>query len=251
MTLSRSRLERRLSRPFKYFERVESTNDVAKAWLLAGAPEGAVVIADQQTRGRGRQGRQWRTPPKAALALSLILKPERAFLPRLNMVAALSVCDLVRECGCADVSVKWPNDVQVNGMKVSGVLPEAIWAAGELKGAALGIGVNVRVDFSGSGLRHSAISLEDVVNRTLDRTELLAALLRHFDRWHAKIATPELFAAWKARLNTLNREVSVNGIEGVALDLRCDGALLIRDGAGELHYATAGELAPSDGGERR
>ena len=121
VTLSQGLLERRLTRPFKYFDRVESSNDEALAWLAAGAPEGAAVIANEQTRGRGRKGRDWHTPPNVALALSLILKPDSALLPRLNMVAALSVYDLARETGCQVVGIKWPNDVQVNGLKVSGV----------------------------------------------------------------------------------------------------------------------------------
>ena len=211
MSLSEARLQKRLRRSFRYYERVGSTNDAAKAWLAAGAPEGAVVIANQQTRGRGRKGREWHTPPNAALALSVILKPGSAFLPRLNMVAALSVFDLARGCGCANVSLKSPNDVLANGLKISGVLPEAIWQAGELQGVVLGIGVNVRVDFSESALRDAATSLEAVVCRPLDRAELTAALLRHVDRWYEQIASPDLPRAWQARLTAPNQAASADG----------------------------------------
>ncbi len=251
LSLSEARLQKRLARTFKYYERVGSTNDEAKAWLAAGAPEGAVVIANEQTRGRGRMGRAWRTPPHAALALSIILKPEAACLPRLNMVAAMSVFDLARDCGCADIGIKWPNDVQVEGMKISGVLPEAIWQGGRLRGAVLGIGVNVRVDFRQSALRDGAISLEDVVKGPLDRAELIAALLRHVDRWYAQIATPALFSRWKARLNTLNTQVSVNGLSGIALDATADGALLIQDEVGIIHRACAGAVSAPEQDERR
>lgn len=249
MTLSETRLRRRLTRPFKYFERVESANDVAKAWLLAGAPGGAVVIANEQTRGRGRKGREWRSPPDAALALSLILKPERAFLPRLNMVAALSVADLASACGCENVGIKWPNDVQVNGLKLSGVLPEAIWEGDRLRGAILGIGVNVRVDFSRSALHDVAISLEDAVEGPLDRLDLLATLLRRIDHWYSQIASPRLHSRWKARLSTLNQMVSIDGRSGVAVDATADGALLIRDEWGVIHRAGAGDLIVHAGSE--
>lgn len=242
MTLSQKLLEEYLTRPFKYFERVDSSNDEALAWLEAGAPEGAVVIANEQTRGRGRRGRHWHTPPNVALALSLILKPDSAFLPRLNMVAALGVYDLARECGCEVVGIKWPNDVQVNGLKVSGVLPEAIWEAGELRGAILGIGVNVRLDFSGTEMRDSAISLEDVVRMRLNRAELIATLLRRIDHWYCRIASPALVSTWKSRLTTLGQRVSVNDVKGVALDVDADGALLIRDDKGQIHHTDAADL---------
>lgn len=242
MTLSQKLLEEYLNRPFKYFERVESSNDEAAAWLAAGAPEGAAVIANEQTRGRGRRSRHWHTPPNVALALSLILKPDSALLPRLNMVAALGVYDLARETGCEVVGVKWPNDVQVNGLKVSGVLPEAIWEAGELRGAILGIGVNVRLDFSGTELRDSAISLEDVVQQRLCRAELIATLLRRIDHWYSRIASPTLHSTWKSRLSTLGQSVSVNGVKGVALDVDAEGVLLIRDDKGHIHQTDAADL---------
>lgn len=251
MTLSQELLERRLTRPFKYFERADSSNDEAKAWLEAGAPEGAAVIANEQTRGRGRKGRHWHTPPDVALALSLIIKPDSALLPRLNMLAALSVYDLVRECGCEVVGIKWPNDVQVNGLKVSGVLPEAIWEAGELRGAVLGIGVNVRLDFGGTELRETAISLEDVVQTRLDRVELIATLLRRIDHWYCRIAAPSLFSTWKSRLNTLGQRVSVNGVTGVALDVDAEGALLIRDDKGHIHQSDAADLIIHSASESR
>ena len=251
MTLSQELLEQRLTRPFKYFERVESSNDEAKAWLADGAPEGAVVIANEQTRGRGRKRRSWHTPPNVALALSLILKPDSALLPRLNMIAALSVYDLVRECGCEDVGIKWPNDVQVNGLKVSGILPESIWEAGKLRGAILGIGVNVRMDFSGTGLRESAVNLEDVVNTRLDRGELIATLLPRIDHWYRQIASPTLFSTWKSRLNTIFQSVTVDGVKGVALDVNAAGALLIRDENGNVHQSDAGDLFIHAANERR
>ncbi|MCY4063691.1 MAG: biotin--[acetyl-CoA-carboxylase] ligase [Chloroflexi bacterium] len=251
VTLSQELLEQRLTRPFKYFDRVESSNDEAAAWLAAGAPEGAGVIANEQTRGRGRGGRHWHTPPNVALALSLILKPNSAYLPRLNMLAALSVYDLARECGCEVVGIKWPNDVQVNGLKVSGVLPEAIWEAGELRGAILGIGVNVRMDFNGTELQESAISLEDVVKKRLDRGELIANLLRRINHWYCRIASPTLFSTWKSRLNTLGQSVTVNGVKGVALDVNTVGALLIRDDKGQTHRIDAGDLIIKSANESR
>ncbi|MCY3797775.1 MAG: biotin--[acetyl-CoA-carboxylase] ligase [Chloroflexi bacterium] len=241
MTISQTLLERVLSRPFKYLDQVNSTNDTAKAWLAAGAPEGAVVIAGAQTRGRGRHGRSWHTPPDAALALSLILKPPEAFLPRLNMVAALSVYDLARKCGCKNVAIKWPNDILVDGKKASGVLTETVWEGGDSVGAIVGIGVNVRIDFEGSALSVTAISLEDVVERRLDRVQLTEFLLSRFDYWYRRIATPTVFREWRARLVTLNQTIAIDEVKGVAFDVTAEGALLIRDANGRVHQAQAGD----------
>jgi BirA family biotin operon repressor/biotin-[acetyl-CoA-carboxylase] ligase len=245
MTLSQSLLEQVLTRPFRYYDQVDSTNDVARAWLEAGAPAGAVVIAGEQTRGRGRHGRRWHTPPGAALALSVILKPSAAFLPRLNMLAALSVFDLAQAIGCRDVGIKWPNDVQACGRKLSGVLVEAIWEGDQLVGAVVGIGVNVCIDFSDSPLRDSAISLEDVVKRPLDRAQLISDLLGRIDHWYKAIATGSVQRAWRARLTTLHQAVVVNNIAGVAINVTPDGALLIRDANGRVHQTEAGELVVS------
>lgn len=247
MTLSQTLLEKVLRRPFRYHDQVDSTNDTAKAWLKDGAPEGAVVIAGEQRRGRGRHGRNWHTPPETALAISLILKPPEAFLPRLNMVAALCVYDLAQECGCEFVRIKWPNDILVNGKKVSGVLAETVWEGGALVGAIVGIGVNVRIDFSGHALEATAISLEDVVERRLDRVRLTEYLLCRFDRWYHLIATPAVFREWRARLDALNHTVAVNKLVGVAFDVSPEGALLIRDASGRVHQAYAGDLAVLSG----
>ncbi len=251
MTLSQTLLAKVLTRPFRYRDQVDSTNDAAKEWLVDGAPEGAVVIAGEQTRGRGRHGRSWHTPPGAALALSLILKPPEAFLPRLNMAAALSVYDVAREYGCRDIGIKWPNDVQVSGRKLSGILVEAIWEGDQLVGAVVGIGVNVRIDFRESALGDTAISLEDVVKRRLDRVQLTSNLLGRIDHWYREIETGSVQKVWRARLSTLNQAVVVNNIAGVAFNVTSDGALLIRDAKGRVHQTAAGELVVSSREEIR
>lgn len=247
MTLSQTLLENVLRRPFRYHDQLDSTNDTAKAWLVDGAPEGAAIIAGEQKRGRGRHGRSWHTPPDAALALSLILKPPEAFLSRLNMVAALSVYDLAQKCGCKIVRIKWPNDILVDGKKVSGVLVETVWQGGDLVGAIVGIGVNVRIDFSGNALEATAISLEDVVEGRLDRVRLTEYLLFRFDHWYRLIATPAVFREWRARLDTLNHSVAVDKVIGVAFDVSPEGALLIRDASGRVHHINAGDLVVLSG----
>ncbi|MCY4072717.1 MAG: biotin--[acetyl-CoA-carboxylase] ligase [Chloroflexi bacterium] len=242
MTLSKAIVTSRLDRPVKYYESIGSTNDAAKAWLEAGAPDRAAVVANAQSRGRGRKGRAWQTPPDAALALSVILRPQRHLVPQVNFLGALAVCDLAAEAGCSMIGIKWPNDVQVNGKKIAGILPEVVWEGPEALGVVLGIGLNVRIDFSRSELADTATSLESIVNRRLDRADLLQSLLGHVDGWYSHINEEILFRSWKSRLNMLGARIEVEDLVGRAADVLPDGSLLLRDSFGALHTVEAGDV---------
>ncbi|GAB4315918.1 MAG: hypothetical protein Kow00117_07750 [Phototrophicales bacterium] len=229
-------------RSFRYYPQVDSTQDIALAWLRDGAEAGAAVICDEQLKGRGRQGRVWHTPPGVALALSVILKPIPSGMKHITMLGALAIADMLDSLGMQDVTIKWPNDVRLQGRKVCGVLPEAAWDGDRLLGVALGMGVNVRVDFTGTDLEHTAISIEPVLGRTVERVQLIQTLLQRVDFWAMRLGTPELFEAWKSRLDTLGQMVVVNGISGRAEAVNRDGALLVRDGTGMLHTIIAGDI---------
>lgn len=242
MTLSESILQQKLVQPFRFFKRVASTNDLAKSWLREGGPHGAVVVADEQVRGRGRSGRAWRTPPGAALAISVILRPPAAQSARINMIGALSVFDLATQVGCEKIGVKWPNDIQARGKKISGILVENVWMQDDLHGVVLGIGVNVRIDFSGTDLRETAISLEDVAGLSLDRADLLCTLLERVEYWYQRIDADDVFDIWRSRLNMLGNPVVAEGITGRALDVTAAGALLVEDCRGVVHKVIAGDV---------
>lgn len=245
MSLSEKSLRRVLSREFRYYRRVKSTNDLAKTWLLEGAVEGAVVIADEQLSGRGRRNRVWHTPPGLALALSVILKPDPPHAPAVNMLGALSVFDLADQLGCTDVGIKWPNDVQIAGKKVSGLLAENVWQGERLLGVVLGIGINVRLDFAGTELEGRAISLEDATGPRLDRTELIGSLLERVDHWQAK-RPDEILRVWKRRLNMMGGAVVVDGFRGIARDVLPSGALLVKSESGEVRAVLAGDVFTFD-----
>lgn len=246
--LTRNRLDTVLPpRPFQYFSRIDSTMNFARDWLRDGAPSGAVVIADEQLWGRGRRGRYWHTPPGVALAVSVIMHPTYEALPQIMMLGALAIVDLLDDLGANEVGIKWPNDVLLKNRKVSGVLPETEWEGDTLRGVVLGIGVNVRVDFAGTELENTATSLETELARSLDRTDLLVTLLNRIDHWTAQLATPALFTAWKARLQTLGQSVTVMGdsgiVTGIAQDIDEAGALLVRTASGEVQRVIAGDLS--------
>lgn len=247
MTLSPDRLSTVLTgRPFRYYDQVESTNDLAKAWLAEDAPSGAVVIADEQVKGRGRLGRSWQTPPGTAIAMSVILKPTRQQLPTMTQVASLSIAEMLDTLKADDVGIKWPNDVLLKGKKVAGILVEAEWQGDALRGVVIGMGVNVRVDFSGTELENYATSIEHALGLRLDRSELIKVILERITYWNTFSTGERLFNTWKARLTTLQQTVTVETqqgvINGLAEAVTPDGALLVRDDNGQLHTVLAGDI---------
>ncbi len=248
MELTESRLAGLLgTRQFRFYPQADSTNDLALKWLTQGAISGSVVLADEQIKGKGRLGRSWYTPPGTALIVSVILKPAAQHLPRVTMLGALVIAEMLEAVGTAHVGIKWPNDVQLNGQKVSGVLPEAVWEGKELRGVVLGMGINVRIDFTNTELADRAVSIEPFLGHPVDRADLLVKLLSRIDYWSPQLGTSELFRAWESRLTTLGHEISLqNGgqlVHGKAESVDEDGALLVRDITNEFHRILAGDIA--------
>ncbi len=247
MTLTSGQLSKVLKdRPFRYFEQIGSTNDEALAWAQAGAPAGAVVIADEQTHGRGRQGRTWIAPPGTALMQSIILRPEPDQLSRLTMLGAVAVCAALDGLGVPDVTIKWPNDVRLRGLKICGVLPETSWMNHQLTGVVLGIGLNVSVDFTATLLSGTATSIQMALGHPVDRLDVLPRLLDAVDLWAARLGSADLFDVWRGRLDTIGRLVRVASgekvVEGVAEAVDDQGALLVRQSDGVLRRVVAGDI---------
>jgi BirA family biotin operon repressor/biotin-[acetyl-CoA-carboxylase] ligase len=233
------------NRPFRYFEQIGSTNDEALSWAQSGAPAGAVVIADEQTRGRGRQGRTWVSPPGTSLMQSIVLRPEPDQLSRLTMLGAVAVSATLDRLGVPDVTIKWPNDIRVRGLKICGVLPEAAWDNDRLTGVVIGIGLNVSVDFAGTSLYDTATSIQAALGRPVDRLDVLPHLLDAVDAWAARLDSAELFETWRARLDTIGRSVRIASdqvVEGIAESVDDQGALVVRESDGALRRVVAGDI---------
>ena len=247
MAFSAERLQSVLGkRRFKFYEAVGSTNDVALAWLTEGAPAGSVVVADEQTRGRGRLGRTWFAPPGTALMFTYLLRPSVESVTYVGMMGALAVCEVVESYGVRSCGIKWPNDVQIEGRKLCGILPEAAWQSDELIGVALGIGLNASVDFLQTPFSDTAISLEAVTGQ-VDRADVLMRLLERLDYWSARMDSQALFEGWRDRLVMLGRHVSIHNAageaEGIAESVDRQGALLVREANGALTRVVAGDIA--------
>lgn len=246
MDLTEARLKQVLGeRLFRYYAETGSSIDDGLAWLADGAAAGSVVVAEEQTKGRGRLGRAWYAPAGTALMFSYLLRPNTYELTFVSMMGALAVCEAVEPLG-VKAGIKWPNDAQIGGRKLCGVLPEALWRGEELGGVVLGIGINVRIDFTGTPLQETAVSLETLV-RQVDRADLLARVLERLDFWSARLATDELFEAWQARLNMIGRQVSINGaggvVQGTAEMVDRQGGLHVRGSDGVLRRVIAGDIA--------
>lgn len=248
----------------RYFERITSTNDEALRWAGEGAPHLSLVVADEQTAGRGRMGRRWFTPPGAALAFSLILHPDRLPLKafaHLTALGALAVCAALNERFHLQPQIKWPNDVLLNGCKLAGVLVEAVWQGEELQAAVLGIGINIARKSvpPDEELLFPATCLEDTLGRRVDRWVVLRDVLCAVVEWLPQLDGSEFLRAWQDRLAFRGQPVQVSRegqpvIEGVLAGLLPDGSLLLRLPSGETASVQAGEvhLRPLDvDGSRR
>ena len=238
----------RLGHPLIYFPALDSTNSHAAELARAGAAAGTLVTTDDQTAGRGRIGRAWKSLPGRQLALSLVLRP--AFPPHfLVMASALAVAAAIETVSGLTPAIKWPNDVLVDGRKVCGILIETSPGV-----AILGIGLNVNGSLAGDAeLAPRATTLAEAAGRDLSREDLAIALIRRLDDLYTLLASggmaarERVRAEWRARLVTLGRHVSIrqNGAEiaGVAEDVDADGALLLRRDDGTLQTITWGDVS--------
>lgn len=244
---------------------LDSTMEPACQHARAGAPEGLLVLAEEQTCGRGRYARRWEAPLGSSILASLLLRP--TFLPPaqaflLTALAALGIAEAIEQGTGLPAALKWPNDVLLLGRKACGILVEVEGSAGRIEWAVLGWGLNVNVDFSGdAGLAGKAISLAEALGRPVERLPLLRGCLERLEAHYRALCAgrgEELWAAWRGRLGTLGRQITISApgecYRGLALDVAHDGALLVRREDGEIVRVLAGDVlepAPAADPDRR
>jgi len=220
--------------------------EVARSLAVHGAPSGAVVLAEEQEQGRGRLSRRWFSPPGVNLYLSIVLRPTLERLPVLAMIAPLAVVDGVRTACGLECTLKWPNDVQVKGRKLAGVLVESELIGGQPELAIAGVGINVNYDSSGEPeIAEIATSTMRETGAEQERELLLARFLEAFERWY-EAPVDEIRSLWRARLTTLGQTVRVvlgqQVEEGLAEDVTGDGSLILRRTDGSCITLPAGEV---------
>jgi BirA family biotin operon repressor/biotin-[acetyl-CoA-carboxylase] ligase len=236
----------------RFYGQIGSTNDLALAWASDGAPDLSLICADEQTTGRGRLGRTWFTPPGAALAFSLILRPsetERRRVGWFSGLGALALVEALKKRGIA-AQIKWPNDVLINGRKVAGILIESVWTGAEVDSIVLGMGINVNPGAipPDAELTFPATSIEsELRDAPVDRLDLLRDVLAELITWRPKMSVDEFLAAWEDVLAFRGRTVRVQlrhaeEIVGQVAGLENDGSLRLKLEGGETRAVRFGDV---------
>ncbi len=239
-------------RSFYSFSEVASTNDIASQLIEKGAPEGTLVTAEAQTRGRGRQGRVWTTSQGKALAFSLVLKPRfpAREIPGITLVAAVAVVQTLEAYGLKP-EIKWPNDLLLRGKKVCGILTEMGPKHDNKPSVILGIGINLNQsakDFP-LDIRLLATSVYRISGRKIDRVEFLQKLMVKLETvygWMNQKQFSRVLGEWRKRSVTLGQWVKVTlghkYFEGQVVDIDSRGFLLVRRETGQTETVLSGDV---------
>jgi BirA family biotin operon repressor/biotin-[acetyl-CoA-carboxylase] ligase len=243
-----------LGRPMRLLVSTTSTNDEAKRAAKQGAPHGATWVAEQQTAGRGRQGRAWWSPAGESLLFSVLVRDafEPSRLPQIALVAGLAVRDAVaRAAPEADPKIKWPNDVVVGRKKIAGVLVEAITVGQRVDGVVVGVGINVHTRVFPDEIAQRATSIALLSRRAPDRASVLADTLaslegelhivaaRGLRLVHARLEAADALRGHRVRSDAGDQG---EGDEGEAEGIDDEGRLLVRRDDGTMASWNAGEV---------
>ena len=234
------------------FDSLPSTNTEAARQAALGAPEGLVVLAREQTAGRGRRERAWASPKDAGVYMSVVLRPRLApeCWPLLTFAAALAVTDALEEACALRADIKWPNDVLAGGRKICGILAEAVESA-RGRACVLGIGVNLRREAYPPELRAAATSVEEETGSRVRAEALIESLVRATGRRYGRLqgegGAGETLREWADRSSYAEgRRVRValerESFEGVTRGLESDGALRVETEGGQIRVVRAGDV---------
>ncbi len=219
------------------FSRTESTNTSSKSMALRGAPEGTLVLADTQTSGRGRKGREWYSPIRDGLYASIILRPDLLLSQagRIPIFASLAVAETFVSLGVSGVSIRWPNDILVRGKKIAGILTEVGAEMDAVDYIIIGTGINVNTPRFPKNLQRSATSLFLETGKRVFRCMILNEYLTLFEKYcrlYKKGITGRLLTRWKDLAGIMGRDVVVETggrtSGGIVRDLDEDGALIVQ-----------------------
>jgi BirA family transcriptional regulator, biotin operon repressor / biotin---[acetyl-CoA-carboxylase] ligase len=243
----------KFGRNLKLLDIVPSTQDELRRLAEEGAPEGTLVIAEQQTNGRGRMGRSWISPAGKGIWMSLLLRPSLAlpYTPQLTLLAAVALSRAISQVVPVSIGIKWPNDLLVDGRKISGILLESAAEDERLRYVVVGMGVSVNLepDDYPQELLTKAISLKMATGVAINRSELIAVILEEFERLY-ELYIDEGFAPiralWEAHAVTLNQVTVLNTpqgkLQGVPRSLDGMGGLIVELNDGSYRTVYSGEV---------
>ncbi|MDD5281266.1 MAG: biotin--[acetyl-CoA-carboxylase] ligase [Candidatus Omnitrophica bacterium] len=238
-----------IAKKIHYFDYLSSTMDMAMQLGIQGASNGTLVLAESQTKGRGRLGRSWFSPKYKGIYFSLILRPNipPSASPMLTLLAAVSICEAVKKIVSLDAQIKWPNDVFICNKKIAGILTEMNAEVDKVNFVVIGIGLNVNNDKK--SLIAQATSLKEQAGQSISRILLLQELLRRIENNYSILedkGVQAIIDKWRSFTLTLGRRVKVycqdKHVEGAAVDIDQDGALLIRKDSGLMQKVFSGDV---------
>jgi len=228
---------------------VASTMDEAFRLGMENCPEGTVVCAEAQSKGRGRLGHAWMSPKARGLYFSFVLRPSLPLnqLTQLTLMSAVALAEAIEDASGLKPSIKWPNDILLGSRKLAGILTELRAESDQVKFVVVGIGLNVNA--SAYQLTTGATSLKVAAGRSFDRAQVFQVVLRSLEKGYLKLLHHEfdqVMEEWKKRSATLHKRVRITDsagiVEGQAIDLDEDGALLIRKDNGLIVKKSAGDV---------
>jgi BirA family biotin operon repressor/biotin-[acetyl-CoA-carboxylase] ligase len=242
-----------LGRIIYFHDAVESTNLLAIELAQQGAPEGTVVLADQQLGGRGRGSRSWHSPAGVGIYCSIVLRPKTAAAKAqfITLMAGVSIVKAIARCTGLSPRVKWPNDVLINERKVAGILLESRMSGRQIDHSVIGFGINVN---NGSAdlpedIRVKASSLLMELRKPVDRGTLLIDIFSELERLYHVFQDedfPIILEQWRQSSSTLGQKVRIwqkdEATEGIAVDLSEDGGLVVRLEGGKQTVIHAGDV---------
>lgn len=236
-----------------YLEEVDSTNNYAKKLAEEGAPHGTLVVADYQSGGKGRRGRTWVMPHGKSIAMSLIIhpdiRPEKASM--MTLVIGMAAAKAVREITGLKAGIKWPNDVVIEGKKISGILTEMSMEMERIHYVVIGIGINANYTEFPEEIRQTATSLQLQLGKPVDRGAVICAVMKAFEAYYEKFMEKEsmelLEEEYEQMLVNKDREVRVlepqHEYNGIARGIDAAGRLLVERENGEITAVYAGEVS--------
>ncbi|MDQ0205948.1 biotin--[acetyl-CoA-carboxylase] ligase [Alkalicoccobacillus murimartini] len=244
---------KRLGHTVTYYDSVPTTQTLAHEWAEGGAKEGHLIVADEQTGGRGRLGRNWHSTFGTSISMSLILRPKLSpqQTPQLTLVAAVAVTRAIEKVTQLKADIKWPNDILIKGKKLVGILTEMQSEPGLAKVVILGIGINANQseDELSHDERNQATSLKVESGLETNRAQLIATVLEEFE-WlydtYLEKGFSEIKLLWEARSISIGKKLkaqTINGtVTGMSTGITAEGALLLEDDEGIVHTIYSADI---------
>ncbi|SKB00573.1 BirA family transcriptional regulator, biotin operon repressor / biotin-[acetyl-CoA-carboxylase] ligase [Caloramator quimbayensis] len=240
-----------IGRNIIYLDKATSTNDIAKEMAEKGVPDGLIVIAEEQTKGRGRMGRKWITGKGEALAVSILLRPdiEPNLCPSITSLIALSSVKAIRKVTGFDIMIKWPNDLVLNNRKLGGILTEMTMEGMKVKYIIIGLGLNINQEDFDEDIKNIAVSLKSFSGENFNRRIILSEILNFFERdyeYFKRFGLSYFVEDIKKYSIIFGKEISVidgyKSVDGTVVDIDKEGGLILKTSDGNLKRIISGDV---------